>query len=221
MSIDYTNIDGGVNKLVLKFDADANVPVSPATDLAAWNTLFGLPDILKGFSFNAVTYDSTIVEVTLWGGFLNVLNDGLSTDTHLISVYSNKGQQFDALSNLSNATSFNLPQALSFNSRCFQDCTSITKFSFPKGINFDVQCFDGCDAATHFILPQGRYFGEECFADCEATEVLYLPKAESLGTDCFDGITGQDITLTIPAALELDANVVYLQANNNVTLILT
>jgi len=72
--------------------------------------------------------------------------------------------------------------------------------------------------------------GNVCFSNCTALTTISLPSCTALGTTTgdnfvFSTIIGNTITLTVPSALMTcnagnpDGDIVYLQANNTVTVI--
>ena len=60
---------------------------------------------------------------------------------------------------------------------------------------------------------------DSTFSNCLLLTSIDLPAVNTMGTDVFDNIIGNIITLTIPATLNGDANVIYLEENNTVTII--
>ena len=129
-------------------------------------------------------------------------------------------------------TSFNLPSLTSEVGGSFSLLPSIVSFSLPALVTAGVGCFLGCPLATSFSLPALITIGFECFKSCTSATTFYLPLCTDLGgtvgdNNVFNNILGNTITLTIPAsrmtcdAGSPDGDIVYLQANNTVTVIQT
>lgn len=104
--------------------------------------------------------------------------------------------------------------------------TLVPTFTFENVISVGESCFEGCKELVEINLPITENIGASCFVQCEALETINIPSCTNLGGDntdnlVFDGILGQTITLTIPAAIASDQDVLYLQSNNNVTIVLS
>lgn len=85
--------------------------------------------------------------------------------------------------------------------------------------------FSGCNNLNLVSFPTCTYIGARAFENDVLLGTIILSSCTNLGgttgdDNVFQGITGNNITLTIPTALEFDGDVTYLQANNTVTLIL-
>lgn len=130
-----------------------------------------------------------------------------------------------------NATSYVLPLLESAGSGCFESNPNIETFDLPSLITTeDGDCFYECESAKVFNLPNLATIGYNCFYGCILAETIYIPSCTDLGGSTgddyvFDGISGQTITLTIPSSLmtcdggDPDGDIVYLQANNTVTIV--
>jgi len=116
----------------------------------------------------------------------------------------------------------NLPLATSVESNMLRNCTSlttITSSNFPLATSYEASAFQGCSNLVTFESSGATTFANYVFRQCTSIETLMLSAATSFGTDCFDGIAGQTITLTIPAALNVDPSVTALTDSNTVTVI--
>ncbi len=122
-------------------------------------------------------------------------------------------------------TSAYLPNVEWLGNGAFQQCPSMVVFNFPKLKHIDNQCFYTCYAADTFNFPAlEEIMGVSVFSSCNATQTMYFPSlikiGNSTGNDyAFSGLSGATITLTIPHAIETDADIVYLKANNTVTVV--
>jgi hypothetical protein len=92
------------------------------------------------------------------------------------------------------------------------------------------ESFFNCTSATSFNFPNLTAAGSGCFAICTSATEFFLPLCANMGTDptdvtVFNEITGNTITLTIPASLMTanggnpHASIQYLLDNNTVTVI--
>jgi hypothetical protein len=124
-------------------------------------------------------------------------------------------------------TTFDLPQLTTAGDYCFRDCSSVTTFDLPQLGTAGNNCFYECTSATTFDLPQLTTAGNNCFYECTSATTFDLPSCTNLGTtvgddDVFYGITSS-VTLTVPSDLMTcnsgnpDGDILYLQANNTVT----
>jgi hypothetical protein len=85
--------------------------------------------------------------------------------------------------------------------------------------------FYGCSSMTTVSLPEVLSMGNSSFSQVVSLTSLNLPKVTNLGsTPNFDGtfenIVGNVIAFTLKSGLEIDQDVIILQANNTVTLTL-
>jgi hypothetical protein len=126
-------------------------------------------------------------------------------------------------------TDVSLPQLTTAGSSCFQQCTSLEDISLPQLTTAGNQFFAYCNSLTDISLPQLVTVGNFCFFNCPLT-TINLPLCTNLGGSVsndgvFSGISNSTISLTIPAALmtcndgDPDGDIVYLQENNEVTII--
>jgi hypothetical protein len=112
---------------------------------------------------------------------------------------------------------------------CFAGCTGLTS-GFSALTTAGDYCFEGC---TGLVSPDFSALvtaGDYCFASCTGINSIDLSSCTALGTttgddNVFDGISGNTITLTVPHALMTcnggspDGDIVYLVANNTVTIV--
>jgi len=241
-------IDPSLN---LTFDNIANVPVNDASSVSDWNTFFDLP--ANGVAFTSVEVAGNVV--TLIGGWGITLKINIFLhNPYILSfedisgcvTYANSGCFFDC----SSITIIYLPELLVAGATCFRDCElaiiscpkitsagqacfSGTKMNicyFPALTAISVSCFQDCADTTVFDLPSATSVATFAFLRCTAVTTINLPAITSLGSDVYDssvfyGISGQTITLTVPASLmtcnggDPDGDIQYLQANNTVTVI--
>ena len=106
---------------------------------------------------------------------------------------------------------------------CFTNCTNLIS-NFSALTTAGDSCFSYCTGLVNPDFSSLITAGDSCFAFCTNLISLGLPICATLGGATWDnyvfvGITGKTITITIPAALNTDGDVLYLQANNTVTII--
>lgn len=135
----------------------------------------------------------------------------------------------------SSFVNINLPSLKSAGNNCFYLNDLILEFNFPLLETIGIVGFASCSSCKTFNLPKlvsvGGGGASGSFQGCTAAETFNLPSlAPYLGPTSgedymFFNIIGQNITLTIPAALMTcnagnpDGDIQYLQANNTVTII--
>jgi hypothetical protein len=104
----------------------------------------------------------------------------------------------------------------------FSICTGLQYVNLPKSLLSGTKNFRFCAALRYANLPSVTDIGTECFNGCTSLETLNINKCNTMSTigDVFQGISGLTITVTLPAALVTDPNIVTLQTNNTVTLII-
>lgn len=124
----------------------------------------------------------------------------------------------------------NIPKLQTLNGNVFQECSSILSVNFPLLVAVSNAEFPYCNSLTSVNLPILTYVSSNFFTYCTSLATINLPSCTDLGgtvgsNNVFDSITGNTITLTIPAALitnnggNPDGDIQYLQANNTVTVI--
>jgi len=103
----------------------------------------------------------------------------------------------------------------------FGICTSLQYINLPKSQLLGTKNFRFCAALRYANLPSVTDIETECFNGCTSLETLNINKCNtmSVAVNVFQGISGLTITVTLPAALVTDPNIIDLQTNNTVTLI--
>ncbi len=216
----------------------ANGLVGDATNVNDWNTYLDLPAL--GTPFTSVNVSGN--EVKLRGGANITLKDNalaviLKEDPpYLISVNDESGVitelQADVFYRQSLLTTVSLPQLVTIGGTCFSNCSSLITLSFPLLQTAGAADFSLCNSLTTVSLPQLTTIGIASFASSNSLTNISLPLCTDLGStvgdnDVFLNIVGNTISLTIPAsrmtcdAGNPDGDIVYLQANNTVTITTT
>jgi hypothetical protein len=135
----------------------------------------------------------------------------------------------EAFAECTSLTSVNLP-SVTYIDDSFLDCSSLTSITIPNVIEIGYAAFGACSSATTFNTPLATILGNFAFQECFSITTLNLSSCTNLGetvgdNGVFGNIVGNTITLTVPAALMTcdggnpDGDIVYLQANNTVTII--
>jgi len=224
-------IDSGSvsENLILTWDNIANVPVTNPANISDWNSFFELPT--KGNPFTSVVVSGN--EVRLIGGSDIILKTNLFANNHkLISIIDSGSiiaAQDSVFIGTLNLFNIDLPRIASAGNLCFAGNLS-NEIRLPSLLSAGNQCFNGCYNTTVFDFPLLENIGDECFYTCYSVLTLNLRNCLNLGTSVnynfmFFYISGQTITLTIPAVLMTcnggnpDGDIQYLQANNSVTII--
>jgi uncharacterized protein (TIGR02145 family) len=125
---------------------------------------------------------------------------------------------------------FSFPELQNIGYNCFADCYEVPSFSLPKLKNITGDSnFVNCESCEEFNFPELLSINAYEFLNCISATSFYLPKCTSIGQTfndhIFYGISGQTITLTIPAALMTcnsgnpDGDIQYLIDNNTVTIV--
>lgn len=149
-------------------------------------------------------------------GCLALLNITLPVATELLG-------SFPECNNLVSITANNVTI---ISDSCFANCFALTTINLPNLTTIITGgIFGGCSSLSSVSFPLLTNIGPFDFTFDFALTNLYLPSVTNMGgTTGDDGvflpISGNTITLTIPTATATDGDVVYLQANNTVTLIL-
>lgn len=222
--------EGGELALELTFDDIDNVPVADASSLSDWNTFFDLPTY--GTAFSSVEVVGNLVK--LYGGSEITVKESLFLYSFLTEV-NDKSNSINVLGNtcfggcgiLSKVT---FPILTTAGNQSLGSCSLLVEVNAPNLISIDFGCFSTCLILSNINLPNLSVVGDSAFFLCSILSDITLPLLENLGTttgssNVFSGITGQTITLTIPAALMTcngglpDGDIQYLQANNTVTII--
>lgn len=165
------------------------------------------------------------------------------TDVNIPLLTDVSVQAFAGCTNLAN---LNAPNVIIVRNGAFTGC-GIVSINFPNCTTIEDAGISGCENLTSLNLPIVTSIGEDSLSfltilavinlpSCTVTglsafrfnlglTVLGLPVCTDLGgttgdDNVFNGITGQNIVLTIKTATATDTDVTILQANNSVTLIL-
>jgi len=150
--------------------------------------------------------------------------------------------------------SFDLPALAFADNLCFYDCIAEDEFSFPNLIECGNYCFNQTEISVtetinlpllttagesafsntnsfkHILVPNLIYFDITLIAGCTELETLDISSCENLGAttgddNVFNDVSGQTITITVPAALMTcnggnpDGDIQTLQAANTVTIV--
>lgn len=125
--------------------------------------------------------------------------------------------------NCISATTYNLPLATTFGIGVFKANTGLISITLPSALNMGADSFYGCSAMTTVSLPEVLSIGDNSFNGATSLTSINLPKVTNLGSTpnsdgTFLGIIGNVIDFTLKSGLEIDQDVIDLQANNTVTL---
>lgn len=198
--------------LKLTFNDIVNVPVADASSVSDWNTFFDLP--ANGTAFTSVTVDGNTVE--LFGATAIALKESLFYDNpNLLKIEDdancvNSVGRYCFMDDGSgvNLTDVVLPACTLIEQTSFLNAFYLSTLSIESVTSIGDSAFVGCIAVSHFNIPNCATLGS------------------SYGDDSvFNGIIGNTITLTVPAALmtcnlgDPDGDIQYLQANNTVTIV--
>jgi len=118
----------------------------------------------------------------------------------------------------------NFPMFIEAEVLCFEQIKSVV-ISFPELVTAGDSCWQDCHYTTTFILPKAQYLGTYCFIRCYAVTTIYIPTVQSFGSSIFYGIAGNNILLTVPAAMmvindgEPDYQIQALMRENDVTVV--
>jgi len=223
-------------RLVFDSIESADALVGDSANVSDWNTFFDLPT-------NGIPFTSVVIvenEVRLYGGaYITIVSSLLSNNDSIVSI-SDDAQSIvtiedDAFDSHTSLVSVSFPAVTSIGSYSFgfnESNSVFVSINFPKLETIGSDAFYYCDALTSFNFPLAKYIGDWAFEGCSSMTSLYTPILIELGPttgddDVFDSITGNNITLTVPAALMTcnsgnpDGDIVYLQANNTVTIVTT
>lgn len=211
-----------------------------ATNLILWgsapsNGIFRDNDFIKSI----IDYSEEVIElqynaIALCDNLTEVILDGCITLGKLSLCYN------------PSLTSISLNSATTFGSASLANNTALTSCSLPSATSIVWENYgsiwNGSSALITINLPVITSVGFAGFASLNNTiENIYLPKATSIGqygfwtlpslkyvdlSSCtslggstFGNATGRTMTIKIPHALESHADIVWLKANNTVTVI--
>ena len=195
--------------LELTFDDITNVPVADAASVSDWNTFFDLPTY--GNPFTSVEVVGNMVR--LIGGSGITIKYGLFFENRNILIIDDKSLSVLILEDLA-----------------FSNADNITFVRINATTAIGEGAFSPLNLLVEFYAESVLSIGDLVFDTCSSIKVIYIPSCTSLGSTTgndivFQAITGQTITLTIPASLMTcnggnpDGDIQYLQANNTVTII--
>jgi len=220
--------------LRLLFDdiENANTLVGDASNLEDWNTFFDLPAFGNPFTSVQVVGN----EVKLYGGFNIVMREELFYDNqHITSVYDDAGSIIELEGYVFNYPEYLitvfLPNVTKIGEDAFDSCYGLINISMPKLIEIvGINVFSGVFLPTTISFPLLEIIPDRTFYPMSNLENISLSACTNLGStvgnnQVFQAITGNNVTLTIPAALMTcnsgnpDGDIQYLQANNTVTVI--
>jgi len=121
---------------------------------------------------------------------------------------------------------------ISIRNEAFYDIATLLQIIDDAGCIFEVgeTCFYYSTQLNTLILPNAINIGYGSFDSCYSLTTITLPSCTNLGGTVgynyvFYDVSGNSITLTVPAALMTadagspDGDIVYLQANNTVTVV--
>ena len=103
-------------------------------------------------------------------------------------------------------------------SNIFDNCFALEYLNLPKAQITGTQAIKSCNVLKYVNIPSTTYLPDECFNSATLSN-LNINKCTSLGADVFFSVNGNDITITLPAALATDPQIVGLSPANTVTLI--
>jgi len=200
--------------LSLTFDAIGNAPVVDPSDVAQWNTFFGLP--ANGTPFTSVEVIGN--QINLYGGSGITLFSGcFSSDGHITLI------QDDALCVVACAA-YAITGCTILNDITLNACitfgdgavsgnytnTSIglRNFRADNATDFGAACFDVNSAMDNCIIPKTVNIWAGCFNNCTMLLTLSIPLCTNLGGTVGDDnvFVGSGLasggTLTVPIALQ-------------------
>jgi hypothetical protein len=168
------------------------------------------------------------------GSVINIGNFAFNGCSSLTNVYFLNATETNSNSFLdcTSATLFDLPDLITAGNESFYFCNLATSFNLPNLEVTEVFAFAFCEANEEFNFPNLLTIGSSTFENCILATLFNLASCVTMGTSVtdasvFDGITGNTITLTVPAALMTcnggnpHASIQYLIDNNTVTVILS
>jgi hypothetical protein len=228
---DEQNILPIPDALELTWDDLANVPVVDPASVDDWNTYFELPTY--GNPFTSVIISGNTVK--LIGGSNIYLKELLfQFDSHIISVDDKSNCvtacDFCVFDGCSNLTTAKFPSMQSMCDGNFQNCFLLTDIDFSSLITSEISNFAQDESLINVDFPLLERLLDCSLQNCTGLINIKLPSCTTLGNTVgddlvFNGIIGNVITLTVPAALMTcnggapDGDIQYLQVNNTVTII--
>lgn len=101
----------------------------------------------------------------------------------------------------------------------FEDCFALEYLNLPKAQITGQQAIKSCNVLQYINIPSTTYLPDECFNSATSSNIN-INKCTSLGTNVFINFTGNTVTITLPAALATDPQILGLSPANTVTLII-
>jgi len=198
------------------------------------------PDLFESYEHLISVFDDAECVVSIGGNCFY-------TNTILEEVYFPAVTTIStgAFSNCGVLATANIPLLTAIPGACFYLCSALTTLicplitsignnglaatglitiSFPDCVTLADGACSGFNATEVFDFPSVTTVGVNCFSFLLGVTDIYLPLCSDLGGTggddfVFNGTSGMTLTLTILTATAGDGDVVYLQANNTVTLI--
>jgi len=207
--------------------------------------------IMKNSLFSEINYIISVIDT---GIFTSLENDALGSCLNLTSVsfknvqtigsncfqvcYALTNASFDSVTNIGSGafiecislSSIYFPNVQNILDYSAFQTTALLSISLPKAISLGAYSFSYCAYLQTLDFPMVTTIGNGCFDNSAYLTSINIPSCINLGNTTgdnavFNGIVGQTITLTVPAALMTcngglpDGDIQYLQANNTVTII--
>jgi len=195
--------------LELTFDDIANVPVADASSVSDWNTFFDLPT--NGSPFTSVEVVGDMVRL-IGGSGITITTGIFENEDHLLKFDDKSGCvieiEYQSFNSLALLEEVNINSVTNIGNYAFYDVPSLSIIRCWMADVINDNSFAGLSILSILEFHSYQYFGN------------------STGEDgVFGSLSGQTITLTIPAALMTcnggnpDGDIQYLQANNTVTIV--
>jgi len=195
--------------LELTFDDIANVPVADASSVSDWNTFFDLPT--NGSPFTSVEVVGDMVRL-IGGSGITITTGIFENEDHLLKFDDKSGCvieiEYQSFNSLALLEEVNINSVTNIGNYAFYDVPSLSIIRCWMADVINDNSFAGLSILSILEFHSYQYFGN------------------STGEDgVFGSLSGQTITLTIPAALMTcnggnpDGDIQYLAANNTLTII--
>lgn len=212
--------------LILIF-VGSGVPVDDITSLSDWNAFFDTLSNADTF-FTDLLIDETANSVTLFGASNLYIKDSLFQGTSSLVRMLDPGGVvktvgYNAFNTCTTLIEVNLPGCLRINGNGFLNAAALSVINFPLVTFIDIQALAET-AITSLIVPLCTQVGPNSLEACPLTSIDLSACTDLGGTTgddlVFNLISGNTIAFTLKTATATDGDVVYLQANNTVTLTL-
>lgn len=153
---------------------------------------------------------------------VNIGDDAFNGCTNLTTARFQTAVNYGAraFKNCTSLSSLNLQHAYTFGNNCFENCTSLTSFNYVRDlISVGNYAFAGCTSVTDYDFPALATIGDYAFYNNTSVANINIPYCTNLGTstgnnNVFTGISGNVISLIIPATLDTDSDIIALQTDN-------